>query len=51
MREVFGHVEYRAEKDGQVFKSKGFKKVDGNWVNPFVAKKLESKNGNKSRRR
>lgn len=51
MRDVFGHVEYRAEKDGQVFKSKGFKEVDGNWVNPFVAKKLESKNGNKSRRK
>lgn len=50
MREIFGHVEYRAEKDWQVFKSKGFKEVDGNWVNPFVAKKLEKKNGNKPRR-
>ena len=51
MREQFGHVEYRAEKDGQVFKSKGYKQVDGNWVNPYVPKKMESKNGNKLRRR
>ena len=51
MREIFGHVEYRAEKDKQVFKSKGYKQIDGNWVNPYVPKKMESKNGNKPRRR
>lgn len=51
MREQFGNIEYRAEKDGQVFKSKGFRHIDGEWVNPFVPKKLESKNGNKHRRR
>jgi hypothetical protein len=47
MTEVFGKVEYRAEKDGQVFKSKGYIDVDGNWVNPYVPKKMESKNGGK----
>ena len=47
MREIFGDVEYRAEKDGQVFKSKGYKQIDGNWVNPYVPKKMESKNGGK----
>lgn len=52
MREVFGNVEYRAEKDGQVFKSKGYKDVvGGNWVIPTVTPKMESKNGNKSRRK
>lgn len=35
MREVFGHVEYRAEKDGQVFASAGYIDVDGNWVTPL----------------
>lgn len=51
MREIFGNIEYRAEKDGLVFKSKGYRKIDGNWVNPYVPKKMESKNGNKPRRR
>lgn len=51
MREVFGHIEYRAEKDGVVFKSKGYKQVDGNWINPVVMPKLEKKNVNKPRRR
>ena len=51
MRDIFGDIEYRAEKDGQVFKSKGHKQIDGNWVNPYVPKKMESKNGNKPRRR
>lgn len=51
MREVFGDIEYRAEKDGQVFKSKGYKQIDGNWINPAVMPKLEKKNGNKPRRR
>ena len=49
MREVFGHIEYRAEKDGLVFKSKGFRYIDGNWVNPFVPKKLEGTSGRKMR--
>lgn len=48
----FGHVEYRAEKDGQVFKSKGYKDVvGGNWVVPTVTPKMERKNGNKFRRK
>ncbi len=34
MREIFGDIEYRAEKDGQVFASKGYIDVDGNWVTP-----------------
>lgn len=51
MREIFGDIQYRAEKDGLVFKSKGYKHIDGNWVNPYVPKKMESKNGNKPRRR
>lgn len=34
MREAFGHIEYRAEKDGQVFKSIGYVDIDGNWVTP-----------------
>jgi len=51
MTEVFGKVEYRAEKDGQVFKSKGYIDVDGNWINPVVMPKMEKKNGNKPRRR
>ena len=51
MREQFGHVEYKAEKDGQVFKSKGYRQIDGNWVNPVVTPKLEKKIVNKPRRR
>lgn len=47
MREIFGDIEYRAEKDGLVFKSEGYKKIDGNWVNPFVPKKLEIRRGGK----
>ena len=49
MREIFGDIEYRAEKDGLVFKSKGFRYIDGNWVNPFVPKKLEGTSGRKMR--
>lgn len=48
MREVFGHIEYRAEKDGQVFKSKGYVEVSGKWVTPYTEVKI---NGNKPRRR
>lgn len=48
MREVFGHIEYRAEKDGQVFKSKGYVDVSGKWVTPYTEVKI---NGNKPRRR
>jgi len=47
MTEVFGKVEYRAEKDGQVFRSKGYKQIDGNWVTPATMPKMESKNGGK----
>jgi hypothetical protein len=48
MREVFGKCEYRAEKDGQVFKSKGYKDVvGGNWIIPTVAPKQEKKDGRK----
>lgn len=48
MREVFGNIEYRAEKDGQVFKSKGYVEVSGKWVTPYTEVKI---NGNKPRRR
>lgn len=48
MREVFGNIEYRAEKDGQVFKSKGYVDVSGKWVTPYTEVKI---NGNKPRRR
>lgn len=48
MREVFGHIEYRAEKDGHVFKSKGYVDVSGKWVTPYTEVKI---NGNKPRRR
>lgn len=47
MRELFPMCEYRAEKDCQVFKSKGWKTEyeDGNktQVTPHVAKKMETK--------
>ena len=45
--EVFGASEWKAECDGQVIKSKGHFEVDGNWVNPYVANKMESKNDGK----
>lgn len=48
LKAEFGNVEYRAEKDGQVFKSKGYKDVvGGNWIIPTVAPKQEKKDGRK----
>lgn len=51
MRELFPMCEYRAEKDGQVFKSKGWKAEyeDGNktQVTPHTYKVMEKKRGRK----
>ena len=48
MRELFPTCEYKATKDNQVFKSKGWKKEyddKGTAYIPYVAKKIEVKRG------
>ena len=51
IRQLFPMCEYRAEKDGQVFKSKGWKKEyedgDKKQFTPFVPLKMEKKRGRK----
>lgn len=48
MREIFGDIEYRAEKDGQVFKSKGWKDCKYKTESiPYTPPKMESVNGGK----
>jgi len=48
MRELFPMCEYKATKDNQVFKSKGWKDIpEGTGHIPHVAKKMEIKRGRK----
>ena len=50
MRELFPMCEYKATKDNQVFKSKGWKSEyddKGTAHIPHVAKKMENKRGRK----
>lgn len=50
MRELYPMCEYKATKDNQVFKSKGWKdkyEDKGTEVIPYVPKKMEIKRGRK----